>query len=316
MGVGQGTGRDHLMTDAPVRDAEWAFAAYEAARHRMPSPDFPAQARGVDNLAELVGAFDLFLLDAFGVLNRGDQVVPGAPERVAQLKAMGKKVLVVSNASGFPKPMLMVKYQRLGYDFSPMDVLCSREILFDRLMAMPRVLNGVIASDAYPHAELDALECVYLRDDRADYDRAERIVFLGVAGWNDDQQALLEASLAKNPRPVIVGNPDIVAPRSSGFSREPGYFAHHLADRTGISPEFCGKPYGLMFEQALERVGQGIDRSRILMVGDTLQTDILGGRAAGLKTALITGHGALRGMDAGSAIARSGIVPDFVMESP
>ncbi len=304
------------MTSEPARDAEWAFAAYEAARHRMPSPGFPAQARAVDNLAELAGDFDLFLLDAFGVLNRGDQVVPGAPERVAQLRAMGKKVLVVSNASGFPKPMLMQKYQGLGYDFTPEGVLCSREILIARLMEMPRALNGVIASDAYPHTELDALDCTYLADDRADFDRAERIVFLGVAGWNDDRQAMLEASLTDNPRPVIVGNPDIVAPRISGFSREPGYFSHHLADKTGITPEFCGKPYGPMFETALEQVGQGIDRARILMVGDTLQTDILGGRAAGLKTALITGHGAMRSMDIGSAIARSGIVPDYVMTNP
>ena len=47
------------------------------------------------------------------------------------------------------------------------------------------------------------------------------------------------------------------------------------------------------------------------MVGDTLQTDILGGRAAGVQTALVTGYGALVGVDPGWAMEVSGIVPDY-----
>ncbi len=56
--------------------------------------------------------------------------------------------------------------------------------------------------------------------------------------WTDARQTLLEASLQRAPRPVYVGNPDIVAPRENGFSTEPGSFAHRLADETGVSPQF------------------------------------------------------------------------------
>lgn len=52
------------------------------------------------------------------------------------------------------------------------------------------------------------------------------------------------------------------------------------------------------------------------MVGDTLQTDILGGCVAGLKTALITDFGSVKGMDVAAAVAASGIVPDYIMAGP
>ena len=51
------------------------------------------------------------------------------------------------------------------------------------------------------------------------------------------------------------------------------------------------------------------------MVGDTLHTDILGGRAAGLATVLVAGHGLFRGHDPLPFIERSGIRPDWIVET-
>ena len=304
------------MTSSQAQNAEWAFAAYEASRHRLPMAEFPTQSRRVSNLSDLADDIDLFLLDAFGVLNMGEQVIPGAPERIAELRAMGKKVLVVSNAAGYPKTKLMQRYRDLGFDFTPRDVLSSREVLLAALPDMPRVHYGLMANEIFGREELEALSFDFLLDDRRVYDRAEGFIFLGSSIWNDDRQALLEASLQGNPRPVLVGNPDIVAPRDTGLSREPGHYAHRLADTTGIAPQFFGKPFGNVFGMALARVGQGIAPARTVMVGDTLQTDILGGRAMGLKTALTTDYGSLRGMNVADAIQRSGIVPDYILPGP
>jgi ribonucleotide monophosphatase NagD (HAD superfamily) len=52
------------------------------------------------------------------------------------------------------------------------------------------------------------------------------------------------------------------------------------------------------------------------MVGDTLHTDILGGAAYGVKTALVTGHGLFANHNVTPYIAKSGIVPDYIMVSP
>ena len=45
------------------------------------------------------------------------------------------------------------------------------------------------------------------------------------------------------------------------------------------------------------------------MVGDTLHTDILGGRAAGFKTALVTEYGVMQALDIPQCISDSGIRP-------
>ncbi|WP_367181562.1 HAD-IA family hydrolase [uncultured Ruegeria sp.] len=126
---------------------------------------------------------------------------------------------------------------------------------------------------------------------------------------------MLESALLKRPRPVLVGNPDIVAPRENGFSSEPGLFAHRLADRTGVVPEFFGKPFGNIFELAFKRLGS-VDKSRVLMVGDSLHTDILGARAAGIASALVSGYGFFAGHDIEDPIQKAGIVPDIVVTRP
>ena len=110
--------------------------------------------------------------------------------------------------------------------------------------------------------------------------------------------------------PDPVANPDLVAPRESGLSKEPGHYAHLLADRLDLSLSFFGKPFGHAFVDALGRIVD-LPPDRIIMVGDTLHTDILGGRACGLKTVLVQDHGLFAGMDVARYIARSGIVPDF-----
>jgi len=52
------------------------------------------------------------------------------------------------------------------------------------------------------------------------------------------------------------------------------------------------------------------------MVGDSLHTDILGGQAAGLKTALISGFGFFAGHDVESPIRASAITPDYILARP
>ena len=74
------------------------------------------------------------------------------------------------------------------------------------------------------------------------------------------------------------------------------------------------KPAPDMLNHALEQVG--LTASRALMVGDSLHTDILGAQVAGVRSALIAGYGFFAGQDAGSAIRRTGIAPDFVLERP
>ncbi len=325
MGVGQGPGCDHLSTIT----AESALAAYEAARHRLPPPSRTGRTpRMVPDLGALADDFDAFLLDAFGVLNVGEAAIPGAPERVAALQEMGKRVLIVSNAAGFPHEKLMEKYARLGFDFAPEDVVTSRKAMAAAVaqraagqegqggQEAPVRKWGLMVSDGVSAAEFETLTHVRLRDDPADYEDIDAVLMIGSATWTEARQTLLEAALAARPRPVYVGNPDITAPRETGFSVEPGYYAHRLADRTGVTPEFFGKPFGNIYALAFERLAPSIPKSRMLMVGDSLHTDILGAHTAGIASALITDYGFLAGRNAEADITATGLVPDFILPRP
>ncbi len=296
--------------------AQEAFNAYEAVRHRLPqTTSTEVSYRRADTLEDIAHEFDVFLLDAFGVLNIGDTAIPDTPDRVRSLKAAGKRVLVVSNAAGFPHATLMEKYSRLGYDFAPQDVITSRATLLSELNGQSELHWGLMATPSAGLRDLEELKLSYLEDDPKPYEAADGFLMIGSAVWTDTRQAMLEAALLERPRPVLVGNPDIVAPREYGFSKEPGLYAHRLADRTGVAPQFFGKPFANIYDLAFHRLGR-IDKSRVLMVGDSLHTDILGARNAGIASALISGFGFFAGHDVEAAIMKAGIIPNFVVSRP
>lgn len=308
MGLGQSSGRNYLNRDE-------AFAAYETVRHRLPAIRRDAPCKRLPDLDAIADEMDVFLLDAFGVLNIGETAIEGVPERVAGLQKRGKRVLVVSNAAGFPHAGLMEKYARLGYDFDPDDVITSRKTTLHALRSEPDRHWGLMATESLGRADIEHLNVTYLTEDPSVYDAVDAFLMLGSAVWTEARQSLLEAALARKPRPVFVGNPDIVAPRESGFSTEPGSFAHRLADRTGVEPQFFGKPFHNIFDLAFVRL-DAPDLSRVVMVGDSLHTDILGGQTAGVKTALIEGYGFFGGADVDRPIESSGIAPDYILARP
>ena len=297
-----------LRTD--VIGAEWTFARYQEVRHLLPYVDFPVGSLTVPDLGAILDRFDAFVLDAFGVLNIGERAIPGALARIAQMRAAGKALVVLTNGASFPRRAALAKYARLCSDFTEEEVVASRDIASAALSRFtPDMLWAGITAGGAEFDDLPA-RIAPLADDEGLLRRADGFLFLGSEGWDVARQESLHAALAARPRPVIVANPDVIAPREGGFSLEPGHFA---ADLPGAI-EYHGKPHRAAFEAAVARIAtrNTIPRERIAMVGDTLHTDFLGGRAAGLGTVLIAGHGLFRGDDPAPFIAASGIVPDVI----
>jgi HAD superfamily hydrolase (TIGR01450 family) len=293
------------------RDADWAFDAYEAVRDRLPAASTPGAAAAIPDIGAVAERFDAFLLDAYGVLNVGDTALPNAVARVRALQAAGKRVLVLTNGATYPADQSLAKYRGWGFDFTPEDIVSSREALSSALPGYPAGRWGVMARRSSRAEELP-VDMTLLSDDAPTYAAVDGFILLGAGEWTDARQELLTASLRHRPRPVLVGNPDIVSPNERGLALEPGWFAHELARRTGARPEFFGKPFANVFDLARARLGPNVDRRRVAMVGDTLHTDILGGAAQGLATILVHQHGLFAGRDIAAYIARSGIGPDFV----
>ncbi len=310
----------YFQTPPPKKaDAQWAFDHYQAIRPMLPSAVFPKTSIKATGLTDLANDFDVFLLDAYGVLNVGHESIESAPKAVRTLQQAGKKVMVLTNGATVPVTESQKKFAKLGFDFALEDIIASRNALFKGLAEIPqeqkqKVIWGVMGS---PNSQLDTLPqtTLALADDQEAYDRATGFIFLGAIHWNEHRQALLHKSLTNKPREIWVGNPDLVAPYEKAFSFEPGYFAHRLGKIEGVKLHFYGKPFANVFELASLNLNK-VAKHRILMVGDTLHTDILGGAAFGVKTALVTGHGLFANESVAPFIQKAGIVPDYIMTSP
>ncbi len=287
----------------PLLDFDAAWRAYLAAGPRLPPAPPPVEPRRVESVAEIADRFDLIVLDAWGVLNLGDSVIPTAPRAVAELRRRGKRLVVLSNDGGSDKAMTLAKHRNRGFDFVADELIAGIDLLAGALAALPAADRlGLIADDPLPLADLTG-RMRRLGDRETDYDDAEGFVLLSSDAWSEERQALLRASLARRRRPLIVGNPDIVSPGPEAIYAEPGFYAHRLAAELDIAPLFLGKPYEAIYGRLAGR-HPDVARDRVLCVGDTPQTDMLGGRNAGYRTLLVE-DGFCRGRNA-IALCRGG----------
>ena len=291
------------------------IAMYEALRPHMPPAVPPAApTREVPCLVEILPHVDALILDGFGVINVGASLIDGIHEVLEMAAARDIAVMVLTNGAGKGADASWGKYRHWGLPITRPQVVSSRDSLE---AALPDVAAGRIVAALGPAARpLGVANELTLAGDADLFERAQSFAFLGSADWDDSLQAALEGALARGGRDLLVGNPDISAPLGGVFSAEPGYWAVRAMQATGIAPRWYGKPHRAAFDMALARLqavhGRHFDRGRVAMVGDSLHTDILGARAAGLQAVLLTGYGLFCDGGAHDMMAACGITPDWI----
>ena len=287
-------------------DVSSIFERYQSVRHRLPTARFTASSENVGSLIDVAGEVDAFVFDAFGVLNVGETSIPEAAQRLDQLREAGLAIRILSNAASYNHERATEKFRKLGMKVGSGEIVTSRDAALESLRDL---LWGCIAAPSDDFSDIPAAT-VRLSDDLADYDRVDGILFLSTEAWGSERQAVLTASLMANPRPVVIANADIAAPRDYGFSLEPGHFGHLLADKGLTDIKFFGKPFPEVFRMVEESL-EGIPPNRIAMCGDTLHTDILGAAAQGWRTVLVERDGMFCGTDAREYCHRSALVPTW-----
>jgi glycerol 3-phosphatase-2 len=291
------------------------IAMYEALRPHMPSAvPPPAPPRQVDRLVDILPHVDALILDGFGVINVGAGVIDGIHDVLEVAAARDIAVMVLTNGAGQGAGASWAKYRDWGLEITRQQVVSSRDALE---AALPAAAAGRIVAPLGPAARpLDIGSELTLAGDPDLFERAQCFAFLGAAGWDDTLQSALEGALARGGCDLLVGNPDISAPLGGAFSAEPGYWAVRAMQATGIVPRWYGKPHAAAFDLVLGRLeqvhGRQFERGRVAMVGDSLHTDILGARAAGLQAVLLTGYGLFCNGGAHDMIEACGIVPDWI----
>ncbi len=137
---------------------------------------------------------------------------------------------MLTNAASYTRAQLLAKYHRLGFDFTADEVVASRDVAVARLQFIaPGATWAAIAAAGDSFADIPARLVDALADPTA-LDTADGILFLSTARWSADLQHRLIDALSRRPRPLVIANPDIVAPREDGLTLEPGLFGHDVLD--------------------------------------------------------------------------------------
>ena len=305
-----------------MNSPESIFHRYEALRPRLPAlppagPGAPgsrarrscAERGDIGSLREIAEAADAFVFDAFGVLNIGETPIPGAAERLDELRRRGRAIRILSNAASHGHARALEKFRRLGIGIESNEIVTSRDAALRALGALTPGLWGAIAAPGDDLSDIPA-PTIRLQDDPAAHEAAEGVLFLSSEGWTDARQSLLEAALRKRSRPVLIANADLVAPREGGMTLEPGHYGHLLVDRGLGDVRFFGKPFPEVYRM-IEASLPGIAPGRIVMCGDSLHTDILGAAARGWRTALVTADGLFAGKDTDAFCRKARIHPTW-----
>ena len=268
------------------------FDRYEEVRARFPDVSALEASLSITSLLDIADQVDAFVFDAFGVLNVGETMIPGADIRLDQLRARGCAIRILTNAASYDRRSAIAKFKRLGLRVKDDEIITSREAALQNLSEGHW---GVIAADTDPLSDLPE-HVTRLKDSPDDYDNVDKFLFLSTADWTTPRQGLLETAMQRRPRKLLIGNADLAAPRDDGFSVEPGHFGHQIADQFPDYVQFFGKPFPAVYD-LIEASLPTISPERIAMCGDTLHTDILGAAARGWRTVLVTQDGLFAGYD-------------------
>ncbi len=242
------------------------------------------------------------ILDMDGVLWRGQEALPGVPEFFHFLSQHGIKYALATNNSTRTADMFVEKLAQFGVPARAEQVITSS-------VATAAYIRHHFPLDTpiYVVGETGIKQALAEAGYREDPDRA-RLVVVGL-DFNVTYDRLRIATLRIREGAAFIGtNGDRTFPTPEGLVPGNGALLAAISTATDVQPIIIGKPGTAMFEVALERLGTTPQNT--LMVGDRLETDILGGVNAGMPTVLV-----LTGTTTAEQAREAPIQPDMVCET-
>jgi HAD superfamily hydrolase (TIGR01450 family) len=252
------------------------------------------------SITDLLDRYDGLLLDAYGVLVDAEGALPGAAALLAELDRRRRPFAVVTNDASRSTATWVRRFAAFGLAVGPA-----------RLVSSGSLLPGYFRA----HGLAGARTCVLGTPDSYDFVRegggapvelAPGMEVDAVAVCDDAGTPFLEgielalsaivraAEAGRRPR-LVLPNPDLVYPKRGGeLGLTAGSMAlvieAALARRFRAEPlvfDRLGKPEPHLFREAAARLG--VPPARLVMIGDQLETDVAGARAAGIDAALLAG---------------------------
>jgi len=239
------------------------------------------------------------IMDMDGVLWRGNQVLPGARAWLDHLRDRATPFALATNNSSKTPHDYVQKLAELGLGpVDPGQIVTSGTAAVNYVRSRypagtpVHVLGGdglksLLAAAGFPLSDEAGVVVVGI-DFNLTYDRLKRAALLIRAGAD-----------------FIGTNADATFPMADGLAPGAGSLLAALRTATGVEPVIMGKPNPPVFNAALAALGTSADQT--LMIGDRFDTDIVGARAVGMKTALV-----LTGVTSPGDLAHAVPAPDAI----
>jgi HAD superfamily hydrolase (TIGR01450 family) len=278
--------------------------------------------RRIDNFKSIIDQYNIIFFDAFGVIKTHQGLVPGIEKTFDYLKQQNKEYYIVTNDASRSPVHLAGAYHKLGLTAITPDHIVSSGMLTKEYLDL-KVQDGIVAylgteSSAH-YIESSGLHTLPVSQiNESNMDKVNALIFLDDEGfdWRNDLNIAVNL-LRKRTIPAIVANTDHAYPLTlNSVSIAIGGLATMVEKIVGKEFIRFGKPDSQMFMFAYDliRDHRPANKKEIVMVGDTLHTDILGGNKFGLDTVLVL-SGNTQPTDVETRITSTGIMPTFVCDS-
>ena len=276
----------------------------------------------ISGMSAILDRFDGFILDLWGVIHDGQTPYPSAAPTLRRLRDAGKRTLLLSNAPRRAHA-LIATMNGMGI---PRDlygeVLSSGEATRAALIARDDPFFAALGNRAYhlgPERDRSVFEDTGL--EIVPMEQATCVVNTGPVDLDDPVEKydpVLDAARARN-LPMVCANPDIVVIRANKPVVCAGAISKRYEARGG-RVAYRGKPDRVVYDAAVRQLGV----KRVAVVGDALETDIKGAKAADLPSVWCTGgiHAAALGVSYGvpaeparaiKLAADEGYLPDYII---
>ena len=242
-----------------------------------------------------------YLIDMDGVVYRGGQRIDGAQNLIAELRARDVPFTFLTNHSQRTRRDVMTRLKQMEIDVT-------EDHVFTCAMATARFLAAQKpGGTAYVIGEGGLLTALH-RAGFAIVDTNPDFVVVGEGRTFNAEGVEAATNMILNGAKLVATNPDVNCPTSTGTRPGCGAIAALLEAATGFDAFSVGKPSPLMMRGARKEIG--LDAAQTVMIGDTMETDILGGLQLGYFTVLVQ-TGSTRVEDLGQYAYR----PDLIIDS-